>query len=439
MSYSYLTFGQMKQNLAERLGDSGMQYWTNAASYSELGLILQDAIRTWSALTQQWRTRVVFNTAASQPWYDLSASASSARGYSVTDQQAVALMEYMLGEPLGLTSWQGSALFTLADLTNALERRRNQFIAETGCTRSVLTQASGTPGDGRVSLPDTVIEVLKAYWSSGGLYTPLWREDEFRLQAFLYGYQNHGTPQAYSVAATPPLTMQIAPPFESPANIELVVTQTGAALNPATGVLLGIPDEFAWAVRFGALADLLSMPGEASDPQRAKYCQQRWDEGVTAARTFAPVVAAQINGVPVMPESLHNLDAYSWGWRSAGGAPVVLALAGWNLVALSPVPDAGPYSVTLDVVTTPTPVNDTDQVQLGREDLDAVLSYAVHLAAFKQGGAEFSASGSAFNDFALGVKSRNARIEAMIPSLGKFVEQNRDESRQVPEKVEQQQ
>lgn len=433
MSYSYITFLQLKQALAARLGDPGMTFWTNSASYSELGLLLQEALRTWSALTQQWRTRASFNVTQT-PWYDLSTAIPAARGYAVNDQQTIALMEYALAEPLGLTAWNGTALYSLNDFTQALQRRRDQFIAATGCTRSVVTVSSGAPGDGRVSLPDSVIEVLRAAWVSGSSYTALWREDELRLLAFLYGYQNPVvTPSAYSFAATPLVTMQVAPPFSGAANIELVATQAGAALNPATGVLLGVPDEFAWAVRFGALADLLGEAGEANDAQRAAYCEQRWDEGVQVAKAFGPVINAEINGVPLFPVPLQDFDLYQLGWESTPGPPAALALVGWNLIALAPFPDAGSYSVTLDVVTTPVPVADTDEVQLGREDLDAVLSYAQHLAAFKLGGAEFQASGSAYQAFAAAVKARNGRMQAMIPSLGEIVGRNLRQTEQVPE------
>jgi len=46
--------------------------------------------------------------------------------------------------------------------------------------------------------------------------------------------------------------------------------------------------------------------------------------------------------------------------------------------------------LTLTVVeNAPVPVADTDQVQVSREDLDAIIDYATHLASLKMGGAEF--------------------------------------------------
>jgi hypothetical protein len=43
-------------------------------------------------------------------------------------------------------------------------------------------------------------------------------------------------------------------------------------------------------------------------------------------------------------------------------------------------------------MNTPIPALPTDSIQLARDDYDAVLDYAQHLAAFKMGGQEFAAT-----------------------------------------------
>ena len=50
----------------------------------------------------------------------------------------------------------------------------------------------------------------------------------------------------------------------------------------------------------------------------------------------------------------------------------------------------GGAAVLAVVRNAPLPVMDTDPVQVAREDLDAIIDYAQHLAAFKMGGTEFS-------------------------------------------------
>jgi len=59
-----------------------------------------------------------------------------------------------------------------------------------------------------------------------------------------------------------------------------------------------------------------------------------------------------------------------------------------------------PYDMTVTVVeNAPVPVNDDDFVQVGRDDLDAILDYATHTAMFKAGGAEFMSTIPLFQRF----------------------------------------
>jgi plastocyanin len=60
--------------------------------------------------------------------------------------------------------------------------------------------------------------------------------------------------------------------------VQLAATLTGA------GVAMTIPDDWTPYVLWGALTDLFSHDGPAYDPLRAKYCEQRYQEGVELAR-----------------------------------------------------------------------------------------------------------------------------------------------------------
>src|SRR5258705_84101 len=113
--------------------------------------------------------------------------------------------------------------------------------------------------------------------------------------------------------------------------------------------------------------------------------------------TKAPsLLAMRINNVALQIDAVRGADLYNTTWQSqAQRQPKAVLHSGLNLVALAPTPYAGPsgtsqpYMLTATVVeNAPVPVVDADQVQVGRDDLDAVLDYAVHLAALKMGGAE---------------------------------------------------
>jgi hypothetical protein len=180
-----------------------------------------------------------------------------------------------------------------------------------------------------------------------------------------------------------------------------------------------VPDNFAWVVKFGALSDMLSKAGQAQDMPRAEYCERRWKEGIQLARIHTSAVQAQINGVTATIGAVESLDAYLPNWQNGVAPPTTPALASWNMFAVSPPPDQGNYSVTLDVVqNAPVPVNPNDQLQLGREEFDAVLGYAEHLALFKVGGAEFLSTTPLYDQMVRLAGVYNERLIANVDFFG---------------------
>lgn len=64
-------------------------------------------------------------------------------------------------------------------------------------------------------------------------------------------------------------------------------------------------------------------------------------------------------------------------------------------------------------------------MQIGREDYDAILDYAQHLAAFKQGGMEFAMTIPLLNNFIRHCKLYNSKLLQM----GEFTDIIFDQSR----------
>jgi hypothetical protein len=413
----------MRQALAARLDDTGNVYWLDA----ENGLYCKEALRIWQSYTRYWLDSFPFNTAAlSSPvdaFYDLTQQSGTLIPFTLMDTDLESELCYNLIEAQPAAGvWQGTDQFTIYDLTNALQRRRDQFLVETGMVLSrTLMTGIIPPVGGRIPLPDNVIDVRRAAWldTQSSLWNVMWKSDEFTRQALQYSwFTSPGIPSEWSVVATPPVTLQLMSPPLNPGTMELLTVNAGAPLNPAVGVLLGIPDDFAWVIRFGALADLLSQDGQARDPSRAQYCEQRWQEGILAARAYTSVEIAFLDGAPVPVSPLFSLDTMQPTWQNYSGPPASFALAGWNLLALSPIPDNnGPYSVAIDLVrNAPVPSADGDFIQLGREELDAVLDEAEHLAAFKMGGAEFQATMKGHANFRRMALIRNQRLAAVLRS-----------------------
>lgn len=422
MPYTYITWAQLKTQLAARLSVtlSASSYWTD----TELGLILAEAMRTYGVITGYWKERGTFATAANTAFYDICSlldngalTLSKILSFTITDRDLIKELQFALMEKATSQSvWPGTEMFTLDDLTQAIQRRRDQLLVETG---TVLTNSQvNVPSVpiSRVPLVDTTIDVRWASWLDvGGVYSRLQRTDEFALNAFRRGWSlNQATPESYSVAVTPPVSLQLAPTPQNVGSMDMLTVQSGAALTPSSAAtLLGIPDDLVWVLKWGALADLLGRAGISQDLGRAKYCEMRWRQGVEIARMQSPVVQAEINGVPLQVGSLPDIEKFRVPyWRNTSGTPASIGVAGYNMVALADVPD-GIYSVTMDVARkAPIPVLDADYVQIGREELDAVLDYSEHVASFKQGNSNTLETMPLMNNFYRMSSIHNQRMRA---------------------------
>lgn len=418
MPYTYLTLNQAQSELAFRLDDQSNVFW----SVPELTIYLQEALRTWQAVSGYWRNRFTFDLTLNINFYDLTQQANTLLAYTIKDSDLVSEMLYHLLEvQLSLGLYVGTDMFSLVDFTNAIQNRRDQFLEETGMVLSVATSNWPAPGQGRAPLADTTIDVRRVAWFSGisQKWATVWRSSEFGARAFSpnWATSTADPPVEFSVAAEPPVTLQLIPPPANPGQVQLLTLNAGATLNPTVGVLLGIPDNFAWVVKWGALADILGKEGQAQDLPRAKYCEQRWREGIQIARIHTSVVNTLLNGVQQPTNALNSLDSFMPNWQNdVKGPPADAALASWNMFVVHPAPDAlGPYSVALDVVqNAPVPLLGGDFVQLGREELDVVLDYAQHLCDFKRGGAEFLGTTGFYDRFLRLAGVYNERLRAAV-------------------------
>src|SRR5262245_20496202 len=349
--YAHKTCQEINDDLAQRLEDPGKVFWKS----QELCLYINEAFRTFGHLSSFWRNRGTFPTVANTAFYDLPTQLPTLLGYTVTDRSLIEIMQYHLLEAATSQSvWNGTDMFNMAEVAAAIQRRRDQFLADTGVVLTNFLLNIVPPPSGRVTLPDSVIDVRRAAWLGSApldYYTHMWRDDEFALTAGDPTWSiSPGTPNAYSVMAPPPIRMQLSPAPQDSGLLDMVTVNAGNALTPATiESLLGIPDNTAWIVKWGALADLLGRDGQGRDPVRAAYCEMRYRQGVELTRLLPVIVHAELNGVPSIPGSLASHDMGSPNWQNITGAPEEILVAGNNLIALANVPD-DVYSVTLDVV-----------------------------------------------------------------------------------------
>lgn len=422
MPFTAPSLTQAQTDLANRLNDPSMVRWVAA----ELTLYIQEALRTWNAWTAHYRARGTLTSVASQPFYYLPTDLSgSLRAQTLTNWNVLTEIQYSLIEPATTDgTWTGSDQFTQQQVSDAIQRRRDQFLRETGSVLTRSTTLYGSPSsDGRLALAETFAVIRRAAWvdtASGTIYI-LQRSTDWGANHFLPGWMNStAAPRSYSVTTVPPLTLQLIPPPSLSGTLDLVAIDRGASLNPAVQSALGVPQDFVWVIKYGALADLLNADGLCFDPQRAAYCEARWQEGLDMARRAPVVLAARIEDLTASPVvdlnlrlgSLSAADAYNPAWQATSGVPTEGLLAGQTLFALAPIPDATSpgRDVTLDVVrNAPVPTAGGDILQVGQEFYDSILDIAQHCALFKEGPAQI--------DLAVALLNRAARAAGVTLRL----------------------
>lgn len=382
-SYSWLQFITARQQLALRLADTGNVYWADA----ENGLYIQKALRMFNAFTYTWKIDFTYSPATL--WNSLATLAGSPRLRTLTDTDAYVNMEYMLLEPATGGTWTGTTQFNIDDLSQALQHRRDEMLQVSNCNQSLMTAIALTPNTRRTTLPDTVIDVARVrYIPVTGSATTLYRDDTVALefyQAPVY-QQTPATPQTFSLSSEPPLSWDVNVPPAQPGTYEAVVLESGAAFVPPAATLLNVPDDFAWALEWGALADLLGRESEATDRERAAYCLRRYQDGLNLLLKTPWVILGNVTGIATSVDSIAAIDRYMPEWDSnpTGFGPVVV-VGGIDFLA---APTGTSTGVTV-LGNAPVPVLDADFVQVSRSNWGTVLDLAQSLACFKMGGAEF--------------------------------------------------
>jgi hypothetical protein len=488
-AFSWITNTQAIAALAGRLVNSS--FWTNA----ELQLYLNDALRTYNALTETWRQEFIF-TAQGAGWNNLGTMSGSPRLRTVTDANLYTLMQYMLLEPpSGAGTWTGTSQFDLASFQFALQKRRDEMIQATCCNMVNLSPLATTPGTRRNQLADTILEphrirflgvmlsttgtaasgsnaltlVLATGAAAGQIVTgagipvgtyvqsiiglvailsqqttaalsatavqfsqpvTLTREDTQAFQYFEPSYlQTIALPMSWSVASEPPLAFDVDNAPNVPGTYDVLALQSGPTFAPPAATLLGVPDDWSWVLRTGALATLLSDESERTDAPRAQYYAQRYADGLKMMRASNWLLQANINGIPCDTPSLFEMDSYSPEWQASAVWPSIVN-AGMDLIAATPA-DSETVSVTL-VGNQPIPASGGDFIQVSRDAFDQVLNYAQFLASQKQGGQEFQRSMELEKQFLGMVKEQNKRIEKLGIFTDVLYSQGRREQELVP-------
>lgn len=436
------TRAELRATFANRLGDPNEVRWTEA----EKNLLIAEAIRTWNSGAFYHRERGQITTTIGEPFYDLPSLlqnnlGSNILGMTATAQDACTAIEYSLLEPPTVdfsAAWIGTEQFSFDDIESAIEKRRNQFLVETG---QIVTVASLVPvesGDSRIALDDSFIDVRRIAWKTPeSVFSNLWQVDEITLNRRLVGWnRNGGTPQSFSLVTVPETNVQLGPvPIDIGSLHILAIVATPTIDLTSSSSLIGVFEDFVPTVLWGARAELLSKDGPAKDELRAGYCEQRFAEGVQLAKIMASTLQVSVDDGDIPVQSLERLDMRRPTWQHTAATAnttgvELVAQAGPNLIAMYKVPSMV-YNFTVDVVRNAiVPTRDSDRIQIGDEYLGNLLDYCIHLAMFKEGGADFTATMPLYQNFFKAAASCNGALRANsrnFPVLYQKAQVDRDE------------
>lgn len=189
-----------------------------------------------------------------------------------------------------------NGLWTLQEVITYFNQRQYRFLFETKVLAAHAT-IGWTPGEPEQPLPPDWIASIAALWHdlASGRYFPLPEADRFQTD-HLFGptaVATTGRPQAYLDAdTTDTLTIAVAPAPAAPGAVDLLYVALSEPLDEdavdcsGPGELFTVPDEFVPYLKYGVLADMLSKEGRGQDLLRARYCEQRFTEGITLAQTL---------------------------------------------------------------------------------------------------------------------------------------------------------
>jgi hypothetical protein len=160
-----------------------------------------------------------------------------------------------------------------------------------------------------------------------------------------------------------------------------------------------------------------------------------WDYALSASIVFGTRV--EYDNRPLAPTSLTEMDAGQPGWQgqtTADGGDVPTSPQKWlplsiDMIAIWPADAVGGHTLKVcGIAQTPTLQADTDFIDIGAEEFNAILGYALHVLALKEGGMRFAATMPLFQEFLMEAAEENDQL-ATSSYFRQFIgtDQNRQE------------
>lgn len=151
--------------------------------------------------------------------------------------------------------------------------------------------------------------------------------------------------------------------------------------------------------------------------QQGNAFYQTWDHPTPLLRPLR--VRYQTSALDAAPltvlaqESMLAADQLRPGWQGdANGVPKRWFPVGISRICLNPAPSITGRTISVDgLARAPVLSADTDYINLSESIFNSILDYVAHIAAFKQGGAEFTASMDKYKSFIKAAGDQNLKFK----------------------------
>jgi hypothetical protein len=204
---------------------------------------------------------------------------------SVTDIDQLIEVQLTLQED----STFSNGLWTLTEVLGYFNQRQYRFLFETKALAAIET-LHWTPGEEQMALPDDWIATISCNWfdAASNETFPLPRTDRFEMDRLLgpTGVITPAMPQGYREEdTTETLSIALSPPPANPGALGLLYVSLSEILD-GQGQIFDLPDDFVPYIKYGVYADMLGKTGRGQDLLRARYAEQRFQEGVVLTQSL---------------------------------------------------------------------------------------------------------------------------------------------------------
>jgi len=193
------------------------------------------------------------------------------------DQDLLTELQYALLEPPdGGQSWP-SEVWTRDEVLDAVNSAVRALLRETHLVVTRVEQAV-LAGATSIALPADWLATAWLVWRDGAtlVRTPIGPVDSFESDLASPGWETTpGTPIGYADLDSATLTLRLVPTPAANGTLENLYIARPDPVN-GNGMDLPLPDPYLSGIKYGGLGWLLQKVGRLQDPERAAYCDQRY-------------------------------------------------------------------------------------------------------------------------------------------------------------------